>query len=100
MRAWTICELLSTRALYLEGEAMRHCVASYGEDCITRRSSIWSMQLANQRGQYRALTIEVDLPTRTICQMSGKCNRMATDRELGIVKQWAAAEGLKISEFA
>ncbi|HZZ78008.1 MAG TPA: PcfJ domain-containing protein [Gemmataceae bacterium] len=98
MRVWTIRELLSTRALHLEGQAMRHCVASYGEDCIQRRTSIWSMQIENHRDQYRALTIEVDLSSKTICQMRGKCNRMPTDREQSIVQQWADTEGLRISE--
>ena len=31
MRVWTITELLTSRALFVEGRAMRHCVATYAE---------------------------------------------------------------------
>src|SRR5262249_47927660 len=66
MRRWTITEILTSRALFLEGQAMRHCVATYQERCVRRQVSIWSMQIETQRGQYRVLTIEVDLAKRTI----------------------------------
>jgi hypothetical protein len=29
-------------------QAMRHCVATYKEDCIRRQVSIWSMQVETQ----------------------------------------------------
>ena len=99
MRAWTITEILSTRGLLLEGKAMRHCVATYGDDCAERQSSIWSMQVETQGGQDRVLTIEVDLPTRTICEVRGKCNRMPGADEQAIVERWAAVEGLKIADY-
>jgi hypothetical protein len=98
MRVWTITEGLTSRALFLEGQAMRHCVATYKERCIRRQVSIWSMQVETQRGRYRALTIEVDIPKRTICQARGKCNRAASANEQAVVERWAAAEGLKVAE--
>jgi hypothetical protein len=94
MRVWTITEILTSRALFLEGQAMRHCVASYKERCLRREVSIWSMQVQTQRGQYRALTIEVDLQKKTIGQVRGKCNRMPKDNEREVVARWAANEGL------
>jgi hypothetical protein len=100
MRAWTISELLSTRALFLEGQAMCHCVATYGDECVKRVVSIWSMQVETKRGQHRALTIEVDLLSKTIWQVRGKCNRMPTVEELAIVERWAAAEGMKLDKDA
>jgi len=98
MRAWTISEILTTRALYLEGRAMRHCVETYGDECEQREVSIWSMQVETQRGQHRALTIEVDLPTRTIWQVRRKCNRMPTAYEQAVVERWAITEGLKVAD--
>ena len=98
MRAWTITEILTSRALFLEGQAMRHCVATYKDDCIRRQVSIWSMQVETQRGQQRALTIEVDIPKRTICQVRGKCNRLPGANERAIVERWVAVEGLKVVE--
>jgi hypothetical protein len=98
MRVWTITEILDSRELFLEGQAMRHCVATYKEDCIRRQVSIWSMQVVTRRGQYRALTIEVDLPKKTICQVRGKCNRLPGASEQEVVELWAAVEGLKVAE--
>jgi hypothetical protein len=56
------------------------------------------MQVETQRGRQRALTIEVDIPKRTICQMRGKCNRLPSANERAIVERWAALEGLKVAE--
>jgi PcfJ-like protein len=98
MRGWTITEILTSRALFLEGQAMRHCVASYREKCIRRQSSIWSMQVETRRGRQRALTIEVDLPKRTVCQVRGKCNRLPSANERTIAERWAAVEGLSVTE--
>src|SRR5207249_1610079 len=84
MRVWTITELLTSRALILEGKAMRHCVAAYAKCCARQQTSIWSMQIENQRGRHRVLTIELDPAQRTICQARRKCNGLpqATEREV------------------
>jgi hypothetical protein len=97
MRAWTITELLTNQALVVEGRAMRHCVATYAERCAGRQTSIWSMQVENQQGRHRVLTIEVDLPRRTICQARGKCNRLPRAVEREVVRRWTAQEGLKVA---
>jgi hypothetical protein len=98
-RIWTITEILTSRALILEGQAMRHCVSIYQQDCVRRQISIWSMRVETQRGQYRALTIEVDLPRRTICQARGKCNRLPSVHEREVVERWAAGQGLRVAEL-
>jgi hypothetical protein len=98
MRVWTITEILTNRDLFLEGREMRHCVATYLEDYIRREFSVWSMQVQTYRGRHRALTIEVDIPKRTICQVRGKCNRWASASESEIVKCWAAVEGLGVED--
>jgi len=98
MRLWTITELLTSRALFLEGQAMRHCVATFIERCARRQTSIWSMQVENQRGRHRVLTIEVDPPKRTICQARGKRNRLPQTVEREVIECWAAQEGLRLAE--
>jgi hypothetical protein len=100
MRVWTITELLTSRALFLEGQAMRHCAATYVERCVRRQTSIWSMQVENQRGRRRVLTIEVDLPKRIVCQTRRKCNRPPHAVERELMEQWAAQERLKVPESA
>ncbi len=98
MRVWTITELLTSRALFVEGRAMRHCVATYAERCARRQTSIWSMRMENQRGRHRVLTIEVDLLKRTVCQSRRKCNRLSQAVEREVMERWAAQEGLKVAE--
>jgi hypothetical protein len=98
MRVWTITEILTSRGLSLEGQAMRHCVATYVDACIRRQASIWSMRVESRHGPQRALTIEVDIPRRTVCQARGKCNRLPSDREWEAVERWAEAEGLRVAE--
>jgi hypothetical protein len=77
---------------------MRHCVATYKENCIRRQASIWSMQVETQRGRQRALTIEVNIPKRTICQVRGKRNRLPSANERAIVERWAVVAGLLLVE--
>ncbi len=98
VRVWTITELLTSRELFVEGRAMRHCVATSAERCLRRQTSIWSLQVENQRGRQRVLTIEVDVPKRTVCQARRKCNRLSQAIEREIVGRWAAQEGLKVAE--
>jgi PcfJ-like protein len=98
MRVWTITELLTSRALFLEGRAMRHCVATYAERCARRQTSIWSVQVENQRGRHRVMTVEVDLLKRTVCQARRKCNRLPQAVERDLMERWAAQEGLKVAE--
>jgi hypothetical protein len=99
IHVWTITELLNSRALFLEGQAMRHCVAIYTAQCAHRKTSIWSMQLENSRGRRRALTIEVDLTNRIVRQIRRKCNAMPNAAEREIVAKWAAQERLKLAEW-
>lgn len=98
MRVWTITELLSSRELFLEGQAMRHCVATYALRCAKKQTSIWTMQVENRQGRHRVLTIEVDLANRMICQARKKCNRLPQVAEKEVISRWAAQEGLRVSE--
>ena len=98
VRVWTITEILTSRALSLEGQAMRHCVATYAERCARRQASIWSMQVENQHGRHRVLTIEVDVPKRTVCQARRKCNRLPQATEREVVRRWATLEGLNVAK--
>jgi hypothetical protein len=96
MRVWTITEILSARDLFLEGKAMRNCVATYTKSCARQQTSIWSMQVENRQGKHRVLTIEVDLLKRKVCQVRRKCNRLPLANEQEAMKQWTAQEGLAV----
>jgi PcfJ-like protein len=96
LRCWTIRELTSSEELRREGEAMRHCVASYTGDCARRETSIWSMRFEDDERRFRVMTIEVDLATRTICQCRRRNNASANEKALGVMRLWAESEGLKL----
>jgi hypothetical protein len=98
MRVWTIRELLSRDELILEGQAMQHCVAAYASRCARRKTSIWSMQVEHRFGRHHVLTIEVNVGTKKICQVKGKCNRPPNGGEMNVIAQWAAQEGLNVIE--
>jgi hypothetical protein len=97
LRTWTITELCSRRELFLEGQAMRHCVASYDTSCAKGRSSIWSMRFERNQGRRKhLLTIEVACQRRTICQVRGNSNRLPNQKELDIIRQWATQNQLVV----
>ncbi|MCC9609537.1 PcfJ domain-containing protein [Blastopirellula sp. JC732] len=95
--AWTIHELLSSKALVQEGAAMNHCVATYADLCQQGESSIWSLQRETSQDKTRMLTIEVRPYQRRICDYSGKFNREATSDELRILRHWANQAKLQLS---
>jgi hypothetical protein len=98
LRCWTIRELLTSRELSQEGQAMHHCVACYAGACARGRTTIWSLQLDTGRGPHRALTVEVDPAGRTVRQARGKCNRLPRQAERAVLEGWAAREGLSIAD--
>jgi PcfJ-like protein len=99
LRRWTIQEIVTWRDLRGEGGAMRHCVASYMHSCSTGRTSIWSLGLErNEQRRRRVLTVEVAVDRRVICQARGKANRMPKEKEVNVLRRWAAREGLTLGE--
>jgi hypothetical protein len=95
-RAWTIRELLDSDDLAAEGKAMKHCVATYTEFCVKRRSTIWSLGLEGPEGRRRMATIEVDPSTKAVVQASMKCNEEPDEPCRSIVREWASREGLTV----
>jgi hypothetical protein len=100
LRRWTIVELMSRKELYHEGQVMRHCVASYDNSCAYGGTSIWSMGIERNLGRRkRVLTIEVANRMKTICQVRGKANRLASQKEMNIVRRWATQEKLTLAGY-
>jgi len=95
---WTIKELLTGRALKIEGANMRHCVGSYVDVCVKRESSIWSMRVQQGEQRRRVLTIEVLPESRRVYQASGKCNSEPTPIALEMLNRWAERERLTVDE--
>lgn len=102
---WDLIELVDPGALAFEGNAMHHCVYSYQARCRSGESSIWSLRRRIERGHdlgpgRAVLTIEVAPRTRTIVQVRGPANRLATAGPLAIVERWARAQGLGWAPYA
>lgn len=100
LRCWTIRELTRGDELRREGEAMRHCVATYAGACARRATSIWSMRFENNGRRFRVMTIEVDPATRTISQARRRGNAPPNEKALGVLRRWADREGLRLEFWA
>ena len=99
MKFWSIRELLSSDELVDEGRAMRHCVQTYARSCHTGRSSIWSMEIEDENGRRKILTIEVAPREKVIRQVRGKQNRLPTPKEKDLLGRWAEQEGLQLAGY-
>ena len=99
MKFWSIRELLSSDELIDESRALRHCVSTYARSCHTGRSSIWSMEIEDENGRRKILTIEVAPEAKLIRQVRGKGNRSATPKEKNLLGQWAEQEGLRLAGY-
>jgi hypothetical protein len=98
MKIWRIEELLSSKELIEEGRQMKHCVATYAGSCKSGKCSIWKMELETENGKEKRLTIEVG-SDMIIKQIRGKCNRLAQEKELAIIRSWTSMEGLSIASY-
>lgn len=95
-RRWTIRELTRGDELRREGEAMRHCVATYAGACARRATSIWSMRFEHGGRRFRVMTVEVDPATRTIRQARRRGNAPPNEKALGVLRRWADQEALRL----
>lgn len=90
-----IIELLGSHELLDEGRALRHCVASYTSAAASGQVSLWSLRI----DQLRQLTIEVRMGEREVVQVRGYANRLPTEHEMGIIRRWAADNGIRIARW-
>ncbi len=98
-KTWRIRELRSSKELNTEGRAMQHCVASYARSCHAGRTSIWTLELQEKTEVAKMLTLEVAQSTKLIVQARGLRNRVATTKELNIIRRWALQESLQFGAY-
>ena len=99
MKFWSIRELLSSDELIDEGRALQHCVQTYTRSCHTGRTSIWTMEIEDENGRRKILTIEVSPRQKVIRQVRGKQNRLPTPKEKTLLERWAAQEGMRLAAY-
>jgi hypothetical protein len=84
---WTIRELRSSEALRAESQAMSHCVRLYDLACWRGHSAIFSLM----QGESRRVTIEIDLPSRTVAQAKRACNAEPSALEHAVIEHWRSS---------
>ena len=114
---WSVRELLSSRDLQEEGQAMHHCVGSYGGNCLKGKTSIWTLRVEDaEERTYRVMTIAVS--GKRVTQARGKCNarprgKPQTSGQAGlerryvellrrsrlVLREWILQEGLTMSNY-
>lgn len=92
---WTVRELRTSFALFLEGRVLHHCVATYTSKVASGRSWIFGLRCDGQR----RVTVEVSPTDRLVVQAKGRCNRRPTAEEGAVVRRWAAANELQIADY-
>jgi PcfJ-like protein len=89
---WRLRELRTSLEIYVEGNVMRHCVATYIPQVRAGGTSIWSIRHSGER----ALTVEVRNLAKEVVQFRGRENRDATPEEMRVLHAWAATNGLAV----
>ncbi len=92
---WRIQELRSRWSLVKEGQAMRHCVASYDDGCERGRYSIWSVTRERRGKTKRMQTVQVN-KARRIVECRGRLNADPNETVKAVIGRWAAREGLEL----
>jgi PcfJ-like protein len=99
-RRYEVVELLTSQELMEEGQAMRHCVASYTSDCESGRTSIWSLRKWIESGRFiRLATVEVRNNQRFIVQVRGHLNSRPAKDELAMLGRWQYEGGPRLSRW-
>lgn len=97
-RVFETTELICTEELQQEGQAMRHCIASYWRQCESGQTSVWSMTVEDASGRVeRLLTLEVRNGQKQVVQARGDSNRMPTASELRVLDRWEVVGGPSLS---
>ena len=91
-KVWRIKQILTAADLHKEGQAMHHCVSSYSYSCARGTTSIWSLTMQDNTGNWRMLTLEVR--NKMITQMRGLYNRPSTPKEVSILSRWTSTFGI------
>ena len=90
---WRVTEILSSKELHREGNALHHCVYSYSSSILKGYTSIWSLSLDGEK----QITIEVMNSSKSIVQARGKYNRSTTSEEFRVIQKWATENSMSVS---
>lgn len=99
---WTMEQITTSKALAAEGTSQRHCVYSYQDRCIQGTTAIWSLKRMRDNVQVkeRALTLEMNVNSRSFVQIRGIANRQPRPDERAAVRYWAGKNNVNISQYS
>lgn len=83
-RNWSFVELTSAGQMKEEGRSMKHCAATYVDECASGQSAIVSVTC----DRIRRVTVHFDLRSHCIWQIRGMRNRNASKEEMIMVEKW------------
>ncbi len=96
-------ELTNSQALHEESLRQNHCVFTYLPMCLSGSVRIvrlsWIHDLASGPVEASRVTIEVCPAHKQVMQALGRSNRSLSEDERRVVRQWARARGLELSEY-
>lgn len=90
---WTMVQLNSDKQLYDEGEAMHHCVFTYGDSCAQGYCQILSLRKNGER----IATIEIR--GQVLAQAKLKYNGLLKAEERLVLEEWLKLEKIKFNSF-
>ena len=92
-------EILTSKELFVEGEAQKHCVGSYVSSCSEHRIAIYSMRRFDGSGMYREATVAIDIKAKLLTEARKKCNKELTELDWKVISLWCDNENIKISSW-
>ena len=93
-------ELTGSKLLVDEGRNMKHCVATYSNQCVAGKTAIFSLRKYSYELLMETLaTIEVNLSLRRVVQAKGKMNRKISDEARKHLDEWAKKNELSLSPY-
>lgn len=82
-------ELTNTKELRQEGKTLKHCVSSYSKSCKNGICSIFSYRVKEFNSLVTKSLLTIEVRNKSIVQVRGKNNRLATKEEKNVIKSWA-----------
>jgi hypothetical protein len=93
-------ELTGSKLLVQEGRNMKHCVATYTQQCIAREIAIFSLRKYSLGILTETMaTIEVNLSLRRVVQAKGRMNKKISDEARKHLDGWANKNHLSVSPY-
>ena len=96
LAVWEVCELTTGAELRVEGDALKHCVATYSRTCADGHATIWSIRKRRGDTARSVATLEVDAEYRVVAQARAFRNRPVTGRARAVLRAWCSRERLRL----